>query len=126
MFKKLVSLLTVMFVLAAYSNNNEAAENKEISDSKKEPLQSDNFQNQASEDLVLEEENSLPELPIITQQMDNEDYNFQTVTDNEGKRILLLLDDEGTEQYKSIFIKKTKRLKIIDLANDREIFNDLI
>lgn len=67
MFKKLVSLLTVMFVLAAYSNNNEAAENKEISDSKKEPLQSDNFQNQASEDLVLEEENSLPELPIITQ-----------------------------------------------------------
>lgn len=58
--------------------------------------------------------------------MDNEYYNFQTVTDNEGKRILLLLDDEGTEQYKSIFIKKTKRLKIIDLANDREIFNDLI
>lgn len=126
MFKKFVPLLAVLFVLAACTNTEEAVENKEISDSKKEPLQSDNFQNQASEDLVLEEENSLPELPIITQQIDTEDYNLQTVTDNEGKRILLILDDEGTEQYKSIFIKKTKRLKIIDLANDREIFNDLI
>lgn len=119
MIKKFVPLLAVMFVLAACSNNDEAIENKE-------PLQSDNFQNQGSENLVVEEENSLPELPIITQQIGDEEYDIQTVTDNEGKRILLLLDDEGTERYKSIFIKNTNRLKIIDLANDREIFNDPI
>lgn len=129
MFKKSVPLLVIAFVLAACNTNDngdEAAKNKEIIENIKEPAQAGTHQNQTSGNPVLENEASLPELSIIMQQIDNEDYNFQTVTDNEGKRILLLVDDDGTEQYKSIFIKKTKRLKIIDIANDREIFNDLI
>lgn len=68
---------------------------------------------------------SLPEYATIMDQIDDGEYNFETVTDVSEKRILLLSDQDGKEQYKTIFIKPTDRLKIIKIGNngDGEIFN---
>lgn len=68
---------------------------------------------------------SLPEYNKTAEVINNQDYTVQTVTDNAGKRILLFVDNTGKEQYKSIFIKDTNRLKIIDL-NGGQIFNGII
>ncbi|EOV9528596.1 MULTISPECIES: hypothetical protein [Bacillus cereus group] len=66
---------------------------------------------------------SLPEYNKIVEQIGGEDYNFQTVTDNEGKRVLHILDKDGRKQYKTIFVKNTNRLKIIKINGDGIIFN---
>ncbi|MUK90819.1 hypothetical protein GMD78_20935 [Ornithinibacillus sp. L9] len=52
-------------------------------------------------------------------------YKQNKVTDNNGKRVLLILDDNGEKEYKTIFIKDTNCLKIIDL-DDGEIYNEII
>ncbi|EPH95869.1 hypothetical protein D920_02209 [Enterococcus faecalis 13-SD-W-01] len=50
-----------------------------------------------------------------------DDLNVKTLSENQNKRVLLLFDEEQTKKYKSIFIKNTQRLKVID-----EISGDLL
>ena len=45
----------------------------------------------------------------------NKDVNFEMVSDNEGKRVLNILEQDGSILYKSILIKETNRLKIMAL-----------
>lgn len=42
-------------------------------------------------------------------------FSAQIVTDNQGKRIILLNDSNGRAQYKSIYVKKKNRLKLINM-----------
>ncbi|MFS0871036.1 hypothetical protein AB3N00_13895 [Paenibacillus xylanilyticus] len=69
---------------------------------------------------------SLPEYDVIVRTIDSQDYTFRTVTDNENERILLLANQDGEEKYKTIFIKNTNRLKIIDVDGDGQLFNDVL
>lgn len=47
-------------------------------------------------------------------------------TDNANKRVLFFSTDKGQKRYKSIFIKRTERLKIIDLSDDNMLYNQEI
>jgi len=53
--------------------------------------------------------------------------SFETdlVEDNKEKRVILIKDASGKETHKSIFIKSSKRLKIIEF-NKGQIFNEVI
>lgn len=63
-----------------------------------------------------DDRSSYPELDVIAKQIDKvQDYKIQTVIDHKGKRILLFVDQNGKKQYKTIFVKNTHRLKIIEL-----------
>ncbi|MFT9846031.1 PepSY domain-containing protein [Aneurinibacillus sp. REN35] len=63
-----------------------------------------------------DDRSSYPELDVIAKQIDKvQGYKIQTVTDHKGKRILLFVDQNGKKQYKTIFVKNTHRLKIIEL-----------
>ncbi|MGE6369340.1 hypothetical protein ACQKDB_09415 [Planococcus kocurii] len=73
-----------------------------------------------------EEWASLPEYSTIIEEIEDGDYKFETVSDNQEKRILLLSDKEGVEQYKSIFIKNTDRLILTDIDDGGEIFNAVL
>lgn len=77
------------------------------------------------ETVASDERASFPEYSKTLEQIDDQDYKVQKVTDNEGKRVLLLVDNNGKEQYKTIFIKKTNMLKIIDLDKG-QIFSGII
>ncbi|MFC4408987.1 hypothetical protein ACFOZY_00915 [Chungangia koreensis] len=46
------------------------------------------------------------------------DYTFETVTDNEGNRVLFLNDHNGEKQYKTIFVKYDQRLEIIKVNGE--------
>ena len=126
MFKRIIPLVVIIFTLGACSNDDEAEKKKEIIGNIKEPLQSDNFQDESSGNVTLEEGDSFLEIQTVIDQIDDEYYIFQTMTDNKNQRVLLAVNDEGMERYKTIFIKKIKRLKIIDLAGDGEIYNETI
>ena len=54
-----------------------------------------------------------------------DDYTSHLVVDNPGKRIFVF-EDDGQQAYKTIYIKKTNRLKIIDLKNDGLLMNEII
>jgi hypothetical protein len=107
MYKLIITLIVVATMLTA-CNSNGADKN-----------------NQTKESVNHEEWSSFPEYKNIIEQINNKDYSFQTVTDNEGERVLLLIDKNGVEQYKTIFIKNTSRLKIIKI-NEGQIFNEIL
>ena len=54
-----------------------------------------------------------------------DDYTSHLVVDNPGKRIFVF-EDDGQQAYKTIYIKKANRLKIIDLKNDDLLMNEII
>lgn len=56
---------------------------------------------------------------------DPAEYNSRLVTDNPGTRIFIF-ENDGKQAYKTIFIKKANRLKVIDLVNDKLLMNEVI
>ncbi|RJE87432.1 hypothetical protein D3P07_13905 [Paenibacillus sp. 1011MAR3C5] len=134
MKKTVLAVLTVATILTAcgsnqagssnQANNSNQVEQTQLS-AQTEVVQENN--KPAKESPKHDEWSSLPEYDTIIQNIDDKDYTFKTVTDNQGKRILLLADkQEGKEQYKSIFVKDTNRLKIIHLNGDEPIFNAVL
>lgn len=127
-------------MLAACSNNEDEAtkqdtsqqqekqENPQGKNQVEQPVQPEqNVQGEDKENIDLSEWTSLPEYSKITEQIDNkDDIHFEKVTDTRDKRILLIIDENGTKLYKSIFIKNTNRLKIINIKDSGQIFNDVL
>ncbi|WP_404455217.1 hypothetical protein [Oceanobacillus kapialis] len=62
-----------------------------------------------------EDINDLLEYDKLDEVADVSKFNTQVVENNPHKRIILLKDDNGQPQFKSIFVKDTNRLKIINL-----------
>ncbi|MFJ7666757.1 hypothetical protein ACIQXI_06595 [Lysinibacillus sp. NPDC097195] len=144
MFKKILLFCAVVTMLAACSNNEATEKNKATNDatsqsqeqqvdqqneSVEQPAQLE--QNAEAEDTTSETNDtnewaSLPEYNKIMEQIDNQTIHFEKVTDSTDKRILLIVDENGTKLYKSIFIKNTNRLKIISIEGNGQIFNDTL
>ncbi|MEK4299774.1 hypothetical protein MKY30_10320 [Oceanobacillus sp. FSL W8-0428] len=70
-------------------------------------------------------ESTQKEMEVIQNQIPSGNDSVQVVEDNPHKRILFIGDEANQKKYKTIFIKDTNRLKIIDL-NGGQIFNDII
>lgn len=68
---------------------------------------------------------SLPEYAVMAKKIDMTKYSAQIVQDNLNKRIIVLKDQNGQEQYKSIFVKKQNRLKVVDYSGGL-ILNQLV
>ncbi|MGG5359245.1 MULTISPECIES: hypothetical protein [unclassified Enterococcus] len=89
---------------------------RQTSDTLKEPEKIETSQNDDDQLSGFEESQKLKEV------LDGaDDLNVKTLSENQNKRVLLLFDEEQTKKYKSIFIKNTQRLKVID-----EISGDLL
>ena len=57
---------------------------------------------------------TLPEYKNLTKNVDIAGLKITVVEDNANKRVMVLKDENGHEQYKSIFVKKQNIQKIID------------
>lgn len=99
------------------SGSNESSAQTETAQPNNEPTEESTSQSEWS---------SLPEYDMIIREVDSQDYTFRTVNDNENERILLLTNQDGEEKYKTIFIKNTSRLKIIDVDGGGQLFNDVL
>ena|SRR5699024_2343787 len=67
-----------------------------------------------------------PEYDTLVDEIDVDSLQAEVETDNQNKRVILYSDDNDKKVFKSIFIKKKDRLKIIDFDDDGEIFNEVI
>lgn len=141
--KSVCVLFGTVIILAACSSNdvhNGAIENEKVEEVEVEQVETGSAPEQEVENEDDQEESEttdqeqevsaqgeeFPEYEKITEIVNIADHTVQTVTDNEGKRILLFIDNDGEKQYKSIFIKHDERLKVIELNGGGQIFNERI
>lgn len=65
---------------------------------------------------------SFEEYNTIMNKVNAENLTFHLVTDNQGNRIMFLVDENGNKHYKTIFIKYNKQLEIIDVKNGGQVY----
>lgn len=96
-----------------------------------EPDESDEVAEDDDQEEAESEDNdtdvdSFEEMEVVEQYIDLSVYQYELLTDNQNKRVMLFKSDQSNKEYKSIFIKNKNRLKIIHLGEDGLIFNDKI
>ncbi|WP_368653884.1 hypothetical protein AB4Y30_02200 [Ornithinibacillus sp. 4-3] len=121
----LIGMLLFVSACGAGADGREQEETLAPSNTEKENMDSE--ESEVAENLEEKEEDTtqLPEYSTLTEQVAIEDFQLRIVEDNQGKRVMLIEDDQGQEKYKSIFTKKNNRLKIIEF-NKGQIFNEVI
>lgn len=112
-------------------DNNENAINDQANDNNENAI---NDQTNDNEESVEDDQgHDIPEsladfeeAQTLSEQIDLNALDPEIETDNRNNRVIIFSDDRNEKKYKSIFIKKQNRLKIISLDNDGQIFNEVI
>jgi len=135
--KKLLTILfsiSIIVGLAACSNDDTAedttSEDNETPEVEEQEEQETDVESDEIMDEDTEEQNpemdDYEEASKIEEKVDLDGLEVEVETDNDNNRVLLFLD-EGKEVYKTIYIKRDHRLKIIDIIdNEGQIYNDTI
>lgn len=87
--------------------------------------ENDNEMNHQKAQVDTENIDDFLEYDTLDDVADVDHFNSEVVEDNPHKRIILLKDDNNQPQFKSIFVKDTNRLKIINLDEGLE-YNEII
>ncbi len=96
------------------------AENAEQEERENNATNNGNHPNELADVAAFDEYN------MIVEQVNTDGLTFQLSTDNQGNRIMLLVDENGKKQYKTIFVKYDKHLKIIDVNKGGLVYNGRI
>jgi len=67
-----------------------------------------------------------PEFDTIAEHIDLNYYQGIVETDNKGNRVILFEDEKGHSEYKSIFVKRDNRLKLVQFIDDGLLYNEII
>lgn len=121
MRKSLLALTATATLLAACSGEQADAGNEAASENEQSFTA---IKDGSTEISKLQKLESLPEFTVIDEKIGSDSLEAQLVSDNPGERVLLLNKDG--DEFKSIFVKETKRLKIIDIDGEGLIFNDIL
>lgn len=135
--KKLLTILfsiSIIVGLAACSNDDTAEDTNSEDNETPEVEEQEEQETDVESDEIMDEdtEEQNPEMDDyeeaskIEEKVDLDGLEVEVETDNDNNRVLLFLD-EGKEVYKTIYIKRDHRLKIIDIIdNEGQIYNDTI
>ncbi|MGE7879252.1 hypothetical protein [Peribacillus muralis] len=116
MYKSIIALVASAAMLTAC--------NSDMADEKEKPAENEQ-QKETKAGPETNKWSSLPEYDEIIEQIGEEDYALNKETDNDDKRVFLI-DLNGEKQYKTVFIKKTNRLKIIKINGGGEVYDKII
>jgi len=129
--KKMIALISMLVLLAACTSNSgeNSTDNAEKEDDT--VLSEDNkeaAQDKEAEEIEPQSEEiaNFPEYDVLAEELNMDNLAADVKTDNPNKRVMILTDDDGEKQYKSIYIKEKQRLKIISLDEEGQIFNEVI
>ena len=133
MCKKILTVVAAITMLTACSEQEAATNNPKALQTKETPVvlqeneqAKDYIEEDAKENVEQSQWTALPEYKEIMNQLGTKDVDFEMVSDHEGKRVLKILDENGSILYKSVFIKETNRLKIIDVNKGGTIYNSTL
>lgn len=103
--------------IAGQDIENTTEEEKQEETGQKLSFDNSNYSNESVNITSLEEYNT------IIDQVNTEGLTFHPVTDNQGNRIMFLVDADGKKHFKTIFIKHDNLLKIIDVNGRGQVYN---
>ncbi|MFC4712967.1 PepSY domain-containing protein [Planococcus dechangensis] len=66
------------------------------------------------------------EFAMIEKNVNTDSLTYHLATDNPGNRILFLLNENGQKQFKTIYLKHSRELEIIDLHNGKRVYQGKI
>lgn len=112
--KKIILLLSISLFLTCIN----------ITDKNEAKAISNNYSHHQNSSYNKEMKN-LDEYPILNKHFPVNSYKTQLIVDNPYKRIILFKDNKGHVKFKSIYIKNTDRLKIINMHKGL-IYNGII
>lgn len=72
-----------------------------------------------------EQNSTLAEYAKLSSVVNVGDFNLQVIEDNASKRVITLKDANGRVKYKSIFIKRTNMLKVIDTRGGQIFYGSI-
>lgn len=72
------------------------------------------------------EASNYAEYATIEKNVNTDSLTYHLATDNQGNRILFLLNEDGEKQFKTIFLKTSQELEIIDLDNGKQTYQGKI
>lgn len=121
MHKPLLALMATAALLAACSEERADAGTESASENEQSFT---TIKDESAENSKLQDLKSLPEFTVIDEEIGSDSLEAELASDNPGERVLLLNKDG--DEFKSIFVKETKRLKIIDIDGKGLIFNDIL
>ncbi|MBW8351839.1 hypothetical protein K0H71_20775, partial [Bacillus sp. IITD106] len=139
--KLLILLLSICLLAACTSqkevgtqaNNNEKDKVEVTQPSEQEDNQNNESGSTEVPDKQLDdstttgtEQTDYIELSIVFNKIGNNEYEQVVETDNSNKRVILFEDQNHHKKFKSIYIKHDNRLKVIDLANNELILNEIL
>lgn len=146
--KKLFVVYLSLFVLIGCANKNDSEqpiEDNDVQEENEEQPGEENNDENGNENLVDNdnEENNyesndgnvidndhlkeFEEYDILAKELDLKQYEGVIKSDNKGNRVILYQTKDGKKEYKSIFIKKKHRLKIVHFDDEDDLlYNDVI
>ncbi|MFD1204577.1 hypothetical protein ACFQ38_05560 [Sporosarcina contaminans] len=74
---------------------------------------------------VTDQNSTLAEYAKLSSVVNVKNFNMQVVEDNASKRIITLKDQNGRVQYKSIFMKRTNMLKVINTRGGQVFYGSV-
>ncbi|MDV2686099.1 hypothetical protein RYX56_17155 [Alkalihalophilus lindianensis] len=121
--KKMIVLLCMLGMVLVSCSNEEGSDEPELNQ------ETTNVEKAASDESEETNESSLMEYieyDIVAEHIDLDTYSPRIETDNHGSRVILYIDDQGSEQYKSVYIKEISRLEIIEFNENGMIFEGTV
>lgn len=88
-------------------------------------VETDKDVEKSADEVIADAIKDFPEYDVFVEELNMVDFTLRIVEDNQDKRIIIMIDAAGVEQYKSIYLKKTEHLKIVSFS-DELLVNEVI
>lgn len=124
--RQLMIIVILIFLTACNTNNINNDVNNESNDSFTSNNQvEENSDNKEEPKQISDDIKGFKEYAAINDAIQLQDHYIEIVEDNFGKRIMIIKNSDDQEVFKTIFTKKSNRLKIIEFEKG-QIFNKII
>lgn len=107
-------------------DDKKEAEDRNDKEETEEEIADDNEKNQNFRDEDRSQFSHLEEYSQLNSTLNLEDLHLELVTDRQAKRIILLRDEEGRVNFKSIYIKRKNFLKVINVKNNELVYKGIL
>lgn len=114
--------MSLLLLVGCQTSSLEETQQSGVSQTTEETVVDSDF----TEATTNEENEAMEEWSAINAVTPIESLQYEVVTDNRNNRVRLFENATGQKVVKSIYVKNTGRLKVIDLQADETLFNEEI
>ena len=114
--------MSLLLLVGCQTSSSDETQQSDVSQTTEETVVDSDF----TEATTNEENEAIEEWSTINEVTPIESLQYEVVTDNRNNRVMLFENATGQKVVKSIYVKNTGRLKVIDLQADETLFSEEI